>query len=47
MGRERVQKRVPKKPRRPIEILPLDPRDTEIVRAKQRLYGIPPSPKAA
>jgi hypothetical protein len=47
MRRERVQRKVPRKPRRPIETLPLDPRDGEIVRAKQRLYADHPRPKAA
>ena len=34
MRRERVEKKVPRKLRRPLEILPLDPRDQDIVRAK-------------
>jgi hypothetical protein len=33
MRRERIEKKVPK-PKRPLEILPLDPRDRDILRAK-------------
>jgi len=41
MRRERVQRRVPTKPRNPAEILPLDPRDPDIVRAKALLERRP------
>jgi hypothetical protein len=37
MRRERIEKRVAKKPIRRVEVLPLDPRDPDIVRAKQML----------
>jgi hypothetical protein len=35
MRRERIARNAPKRPRRSVEILPLDPRDPDIARAKQ------------
>jgi hypothetical protein len=34
MRREWIQRKAPGRPRRPAEILPLDPRDPDILRAK-------------
>ena len=41
MRRERIQKKVWKQPTRPLEILPLDPRDPDIVRAKSLRASMP------
>jgi hypothetical protein len=48
MRRERIQRKPVKKPRRHLEVLPLDPRDPDIMRAKG-LIGpqIPPRHHAA
>jgi hypothetical protein len=46
MRRERIEQRRPKRAR-PIEILPLDPRDPDILRAKALLASQRPRPKAA
>ena len=35
MRRERIERESPKARRRPVEALPLDPRDLDIVRAKE------------
>jgi hypothetical protein len=34
MRRERIVRTAPRRPRRSIEVLPIDPRDPDIVRAK-------------
>jgi hypothetical protein len=39
MRRERIEHRTPRRPRRLPEILPLDPRDPDIVRAKALSAG--------
>jgi hypothetical protein len=47
MRRERIEKMVPKGPRKPAEVLPLDPRDPDILRAKGLLATGRPRLKAA
>lgn len=37
MRRERIEKKAPRKPTREVEVLPLDPRDPDVVHAKELL----------
>jgi hypothetical protein len=45
MRRERIERKAPKRPRRSVEILPLDPRDPDIVRAKHLEDRARPQPR--
>jgi hypothetical protein len=45
MRRERIVRNAPKRPRRAVEILPLDARDPDIVRAKHLLDPVRPRPR--
>jgi hypothetical protein len=45
--RERIVRTTPKRRRRPLEVLPLDPRDPDVVRAKALEASRRPPPRRA
>jgi hypothetical protein len=47
LHREGIQRKAVKKPKRHLEVLPLDPRDPDIVRAKRPTGPQPPRRRAA
>ncbi|HEX5903301.1 MAG TPA: hypothetical protein VF028_09360 [Actinomycetota bacterium] len=48
MRRERIERKASKKPNRHLDVLPLDPRDTDVVRAKELVTTqLPPRRRAA
>jgi hypothetical protein len=48
MRRERIEKKPPKPRQRPADVLPLDPRDPDVLRAKELVTTqLPPRRRAA